>query len=78
MYNLFADVSQLVITGILSNQCVESAVRDAADRGFYVTVAEEAIATKDEVDHQQALKNMRAFARICRYKDILKEMKEWS
>ena len=70
-------MTQVVITGILTNQCVESAVRDAADRGFYVIVPEEAVATKNEHDHNQSLKNMKGFARICSYKDIIKEMDEW-
>src|SRR5262249_16677204 len=30
-------VEYLVIAGVYTNQCVESAVRDAADRGFMVT-----------------------------------------
>ena len=67
----------MVITGILSNQCVESAVRDAADRGFYVHVPEDAIATKNEVDHQQAMKNMKGFARICKSEDVLAELELW-
>lgn len=76
--NLYiAGVSQLVITGILTNQCVESAVRDAADRGFYVIVPEEAVATTAESDHQQSLKNIKGFARICSYKDIIEEMDKW-
>ena len=30
----------------MTNQCVESAVRDAADLGFFVTVVEDACAAK--------------------------------
>ena len=33
-------VEQLVVVGQLTDQCVESAVRDAADLGYFVTVAE--------------------------------------
>ncbi len=39
-------VEYLVIAGVYTNQCVESAVRDAADRGFMVTLVEDCCATK--------------------------------
>ena len=54
----------LIICGQLTNQCVESAVRDAADLGFLVTVPEDACAAKSESDHAAGLHNMKGFARI--------------
>ncbi|MDH5691484.1 MAG: cysteine hydrolase [Gammaproteobacteria bacterium] len=38
-------ITGLFIVGVYSNECVSTAVRDACDRGFYVTVIEDAIAT---------------------------------
>ena len=67
-------VKKLVITGIVTNQCVESAVRDAADRGFYVTVVEDACATHSQNDHDQSLKNMKGFSRICNSQQIVHEI----
>ena len=67
-------VKQLVISGIVTNQCVESAVRDAADRGFYVTVVEDACATHSQNDHDQSLKNMKVFSRICNSQQIVYEI----
>ena len=70
-------VSQLVVTGMVTNQCVESAVRDAADRGFLVTLIEDAVATHTPEDHAQSLKNMRGFARICSHQQVLEEVTQW-
>lgn len=54
----------LLVCGQLTNQCVESAVRDAADLGFLVTVPEDACAAKSAAEHASALHNMKGFARI--------------
>jgi len=45
----------LVIAGMVTDQCVDMAVRDAADRGYYVTLVEDACATYSEARHQAAL-----------------------
>ena len=73
----FAGVTQLVVTGIVTNQCVESAVRDAADRGFLVTLVEDAVATHTEEDHRQSLKNMKGFSRIVSHDKVVQEMEAW-
>lgn len=70
-------ISQLVVTGMVTNQCVESAVRDAADLGYLVTLVEDAVATHTQADHDQSLKNMKGFARICSHKTVLEELKIW-
>eukprot|EP00397_Hematodinium_sp_SG-2012_P024275 GEMP01025275.1.p1 GENE.GEMP01025275.1~~GEMP01025275.1.p1 ORF type:complete len:248 (+),score=61.14 GEMP01025275.1:45-788(+) len=57
-------VRQLVICGQLTNQCVESAVRDAADLGYLVTVIEDGCAARSKDEHERGLANMRGFARI--------------
>lgn len=66
----------LILCGQLTNQCVESAVRDAADLGYLVTVPEDACAANTEADHSAALKNMRGFARLLRTEALVKELSE--
>ena len=75
---LISGVTQLVITGVVTNQCVESAVRDAADRGFYVTLMEDGVATYNEEDHLQSLKNMKGFSRIVSHDKLIQEIESWS
>ena len=70
--NLF--VEQLVVCGQLTDQCVESAVRDAADLGYLVTVVEDACAAHSSDDHQKGLHGMRGFCRILRTEEVLGEI----
>jgi nicotinamidase-related amidase len=55
-------VRSLVVAGILTDQCVDMAVRDAADRGYLVTCVADACATWTEERHAAAL---RAFGGYC-------------
>ncbi|TPJ81983.1 cysteine hydrolase [Mesorhizobium sp. B2-5-13] len=48
-------VAQLVIAGIMTDQCVDMAVRDAADRGYLVTCVSDACAAETEERHRSAL-----------------------
>ena len=41
------ETRHLIIAGIVTDQCVDMAVRDAADRGYLVTLVEDACATRD-------------------------------
>ena len=48
-------VQFLVIYGVSTDQCVETAVRDAADRGFLVTLVEDCSAAEDQTRHDIAV-----------------------
>ncbi len=52
----------LIIAGVISDQCVDMAVRDAADRGYLVTVVDDACATYSQERHEAAL---RAYSGYC-------------
>ncbi|WP_102957698.1 cysteine hydrolase family protein [Mangrovicella endophytica] len=56
-------IDTLVITGFLTDQCVDHTVRDAADRGFYPVCVSDACATHTAERHEAALK---AFSGYCR------------
>lgn len=49
-------VRYLIVAGVVTDQCVDMAVRDAADRGYMVTVPEDACATYSRERHDNALK----------------------
>ena len=53
----------LMIAGILTDQCVDSAIRDACDLGYLVTVITDACATHSEERHDWSLRNNRGYAR---------------
>lgn len=58
-------VELLVIGGVMTDGCVESTVREAADRSFRIVVASDACATWSEQTHHFSLRSMGT-----RYADI--------
>lgn len=56
-------IDTLIVTGFLTDQCVDHTLRDAADRGFYPVCISDGCATHTEERHRNALK---AFAGYCR------------
>ncbi len=56
-------VVSLVIAGVLTDQCIDSAVRDACDLGYLVTVVTDACASITPERHDWALRNNAGYAR---------------
>ena len=69
-------VEQLVIVGQLTDQCIESAVRDAADLGYFVTVVEDACAAESQQAQQKGIGSMRGFARIVKSSQVIAELQK--
>jgi ureidoacrylate peracid hydrolase len=67
-------VEQLVIVGQLTDQCVESAVRDAADLGYLVSVVEDACAATSLDNHSKGIKAAHGFARIIQAAQVMDEI----
>jgi nicotinamidase-related amidase len=56
-------IDTLVVTGFITDQCIDHTVRDAADRGFYPICLSDGCATHTQARHDNALA---AFAGYCR------------
>jgi len=56
-------VRSLIIAGIMTDQCVESAVRDACDLGYLVTVVIDACTTTSAERHEQSLIGIGGYCR---------------
>ena len=56
-------VRSLIIAGVLTDQCIDSAVRDACDLGYLVTVPTDACATLTQERHDWSLRNNRGYCR---------------
>ena len=67
-------VRSLIIAGLLTDQCVDSAVRDACDLGYLVTVATDACATHSEERHAWSLRNNRGYCRQITTADLVAEI----
>jgi nicotinamidase-related amidase len=68
-------IADLAVCGVFTNQCVESAVRDAADRGFYVTLVDDACAGTTPEEHAQSVKAMAAYGRVRSTAELLEELR---
>jgi ureidoacrylate peracid hydrolase len=53
----------LVISGVVTDQCIESAVRDACDLGYLVTLVTDACATLTQERHDFALQAIKGYCR---------------
>lgn len=67
-------VEQLLVVGQLTDQCVESAVRDAADLGFFVTVVDDACAANSADCHEKGMHGMKGFCRRLKTEQVLQEI----
>jgi ureidoacrylate peracid hydrolase len=64
----------LIIAGCLTDQCVDSAVRDACDLGYLVTVPTDATLTLSPERHDWSLKNNRGYCRQRSARELLEEI----
>jgi ureidoacrylate peracid hydrolase len=67
-------VRSLIATGIMTDQCVESAVRDACDLGYLVTLITDACATDIAERHKQSLIGIRGYCRQRATAELLTEI----
>jgi ureidoacrylate peracid hydrolase len=64
----------LIIAGCLTDQCVDSAVRDACDLGYLVTVPTDACVTLSVERHEWSLRNNRGYCRQRTTRELLDEI----
>jgi ureidoacrylate peracid hydrolase len=65
---------QLIVTGALTDQCVDSAVRDACDLGYLVTLVRDACATHSRERHESSLANNAGYCRQVTTQTLLAEL----
>jgi len=67
-------IETLVVTGFLTDQCVDHTIRDAADRGFYPICVADACATHSQSRHDNALKAFSGYCRTMTTDEVLAEV----
>jgi len=65
----------LIVVGVLTDQCVDSAVRDACDLGYLVTVVTDACATHTPERHASSLANNRGYCRQVTTEELMAEIR---
>ena len=67
-------VKQLVLSGLLTDQCVESAIRDACDLGYLVTQVTDACLTYTDQRHQNSLSAIKGYCRQVTTAELVAEL----
>lgn len=67
-------VKQLVLVGILSDQCVESAIRDACDLGYLVTQVTDACTSYSLARHENSVNTIKGYCRQLTTDELIAEL----
>jgi ureidoacrylate peracid hydrolase len=67
-------VRLLMVAGVMADQCVESAVRDACDLGYLVTLVTDACTTNAAERHKQSLIGIRGYCRQRTTEELVSEI----
>lgn len=67
-------VDFLIISGLLTDQCISSAVRDACDLGYLVTLITDACATYSLERHETSLSHIKGYCRQRTTDEFLQEL----
>jgi nicotinamidase-related amidase len=70
-------IEYLMVMGVVTDQCVESAVRDACDLGFLVTLIDDACATMTQERHDATLMAIKGYCRQRKTAEVLAELQSW-
>lgn len=68
-------VREIAFCGVATTYCVESTLRDAADRGYDVVLVEDGCADVTPEIHERGLRSCGAFGRVARADDVVAELR---
>lgn len=71
-------VDFLIVSGLLTDQCISSAVRDACDLGYLVTLVTDACATYSRQRHETSLDHIKGYCRQRTTAEFLTELETLS
>ena len=69
-------IDTVVVTGFLTDQCIDHTVRDGADRGFRMVCAADACTTDSEARQKNALSAFKGYCRTASTGPLVRELKE--
>jgi nicotinamidase-related amidase len=70
------NINRLWVTGIVTEGCVEMTARDAADRGFLVTLVSDGCASSTHIAHEDALQRMGdgGLIKVCTVDELIAQL----
>ncbi len=57
-------IEDVFVTGFLTDQCIDHAIKDGADRGYYMSCVQDACGAESEARHEAALSCFRGYCRM--------------
>jgi len=70
------NVKHLIVCGLLTDQCVDSTVRDACDYGYLVTLVTDACATLSAERHASSIANNQGYCRQRTTEEMIAELSD--
>ena len=67
-------IEYILTMGIVTDQCVETAIRDGCDRGFLMTLIDDACATHSQERHDASLRGIKGYCRIRTTQAVIDEL----
>jgi len=67
-------IEQIIVTGFLTDQCVDHTIRDGADRGYLMICASDGCNTESSERHEQALSAFAGYCRVAQVEELLREI----
>lgn len=67
-------IEAVIVVGLITDQCVDMAVRDGADRGYFMICASDACTTYTETRHEGGLRAFGGYCRISATADLVLEL----
>ena len=67
-------VKQLIVSGLITDQCVESAIRDACDLGYLVSQVSDACLTYSRERHSNSLEAIKGYCRQLTSEELIEEI----
>lgn len=65
-------IKTLIVVGVKTNACIDTTIRTAYHKGYFVVVPTECVASDDKLAHQKTLENVeRYFGDVVGLKDVL-------
>ncbi len=69
-------IEYIVTMGIMTDQCVETIIRDGCDRGYLMTLIDDACAAQTQERHQASLNALKGYCRVRTTGQVIHELTE--
>ena len=65
-------IEDVFVAGFLTDQCIDHAIKDGADRGYYMSCVHDACAAESKARHEAALSCFKGYCRMLSTEDVVK------